>query len=334
MSIPRRYRKCGPATFRGRTLAAFAAALLAHAADAAETYPHRPVRMIVPQSAGGSTDLVARVIAQRLDDTLKQSVVVDNRPGAGSINGTEIVAKATPDGYTLLAIAASFTITPSLRKQLPFDPVLDFSSITQLVILPHILVVPPAVPATTVKELIALLKSKPGELNCATSGVGTSTHLALEQFMYMTGTRMLPVPYKGGAPGMTALLGGQVHLYFATISTALPHVKAGKLRALAVTSARRSASAPEFPTVAEAGVPGYEHTSWVGLLAPAKTPRPIVTRLNAESVKIINSPQVKTLMLREGLESVGNTPEEFAAIIKTEIAKWMKLAKVAGITAD
>ena len=319
----------------GRTLAAFAAALVVtHAAGAADTYPVRPIRMIVPQSAGGSTDLVARVVAQRLDDALKQQVVVDNRPGAGSINGTEIVAKATPDGYTLLAIAASFTITPSLRKTLPFDPVRDFAPITQLVILPHILVVHPSVPATTVKDLIVRLRSKPGELNCATSGVGTSTHLALEQFMYMTRTKMLPVPYKGGAPGMTALLGGEVQLYFATISTALPHVKAGKLRALAVTSKKRSVSAPEFPTVAESGVAGYEHTSWVGLLAPAKTSRPVIARLNAEAVTIINSPQVKALMLREGLESVGTTPEELAAIIQTEIARWMKLVKVAGIEAE
>jgi len=324
----------GVEAFCSRALAAIATALVVHAAGAAETYPIRPIRMIVPQSAGGSTDLVARIVAQRLDDTLKQPVVVDNRPGAGSINGTDIVAKATPDGYTLLAIAASFTITPSLRKNLPFDPVRDFVPITQFVTLPHILVVHPSVPATTVKDLIALLKAKPGALNCAISGVGTSTHLALEQFMFMTGTRMLPVPYKGGAPGMTALLGGQVQLYFATISTALPHVKAGRLRALGVTSARRSASAPEFPTVAESGVPGYEHTSWVGLLAPAKTPRPIISRLNTESVKIVTTPQVKTLMLRDGLESVGDTPEEFAAIIKAEVAKWMKLAKVAGIKAD
>ncbi|MEK7231565.1 MAG: tripartite tricarboxylate transporter substrate binding protein [Pseudomonadota bacterium] len=334
MKTKRRYCNGGIEAFCSRALAAFATALIVHTAGAAETYPIRPIRMIVPQSAGGSTDLVARIIAQRLDDTLKQPVVVDNRPGAGSINGTDIVAKATPDGYTLLAIAASFTITPSLRKNLPFDPVRDFIPITQLVILPHILVVHPSVPAATVKELIALLKSKPGALNCAISGVGTSTHLALEQFMYMTGTRMLPVPYKGGAPGMTALLGGQVQLYFATISTALPHVKAGRLRALAVTSARRSTAAPEFPTVAESGVAGYEHTSWVGLLAPAKTPRPVISRLNAESVRIVNAPQVKTLMLRDGLESVGGTPEEFAAIIKAEVAKWMKLAKVAGIKAD
>ena len=334
MKIPHRYCKCGLGAFCSRALAAFAAALVVHAAGATDTYPFKPIRMIVPQSAGGSTDLVARVIAQRLDDALKQPVVVDNRPGAGSINGTDIVAKAAPDGYTLLAVAASFTITPSLRKHLPFDPVRDFVPITQFAILPHILVIHPSVPAATVKELIALLKSKPGALNCAISGVGTSTHLALEQFMYMTGTQMLPVPYKGGAPGMTALLGGQVQLYFATISTALPHVKAGRLRALGVTSARRSASAPEFPTVAESGVPGYEHTSWVGLLAPAKTPRPIISMLNAESVRIVNTPQVKTLMLRDGLESVGDTPEEFAAIIKAEVAKWMKLARVAGIKAD
>ena len=334
MKITHRYCSCGIEAFCSRALAAFAAALVACAAGAAEPYPYRPIRMIVPQSAGGSTDLVARIVAQRLDDTLKQPVVVDNRPGAGSINGTDIVAKATPDGYTLLAVAASFTITPSIRKNLPFNPVRDFIPITQFVTLPHILVVHPSVPATTVKELIGLLKSKPGALNCAISGVGTSTHLALEQFMYVTGTKMLPVPYKGGAPGMAALLGGQVQLYFATISTALPHVKAGKLRALAVTSARRSTAAPEFPTVAESGVPGYQHASWVGLLAPAKTPPPIIARLNAESVKIVNSPQVKTLMLRDGLEPVGDTPEEFAAIIKTEVAKWMKLTRVAGIKAD
>jgi len=334
MRIPHRFRRCAPGFLCRGALAACIAALAVHAAGAAETYPNKPIRMIVPQSAGGSTDFVARAVAQRLDDALKQPVVVDNRPGAGSINGTEIVAKATPDGYTLLAVAASLTITPSIRKNLPYDPVRDFVPITQLVILPHILVVHPSVAATTVKDLIVLLKSKPSALNCAISGVGTSTHLALEQFMFMTGTKMLPVPYKGGAPGMAALLGGQVQLYFATISTALPHVNAGRLRALAVTSPRRSVSAPAIPTIAESGVPGYEHTSWVGLLAPAKTPRSIIARLNAESVGIVNSPQVKTLLLRDGLESTGSTPEEFSAIIRTEVAKWMKLAKVADIKAD
>ena len=325
-------RESSGGIYRSSALALCWAALLFHAFVAhGQAYPAKPIRMIVPQSAGGSTDLVARTIAQRLDDALKQPVVIDNRPGAGSINGTDIVAKAAPDGYTLLAIAASFTITPNLRKRLPFDPVRDFMPITQFVILPHILVVHPSVPVKSVKELIALVKSKPGELNCAISGVGTSTHLALEQFMFMTGTKMLAVPYKGGAPGMTALLGGQVQLYFATISTALPHIKTGKLRALAVTSAKRSVAAPEYPTVAEEGVPGYEHSSWVGLLAPVRTPQPIIARLNAESVKIVNAPQVKNSLLRDGLESVGNSPQEFSAVIRAEIDKWRKLVKVAGI---
>ena len=312
-------------------LTAVWAAAVAGTTPAAETYPVRPIRVIVPQSAGGSTDLAARMVTQRLDDVLKQPVVVDNRPGAGSINGTDIVAKAAPDGYTLLAVAASFTITPSLRKRLPFDPGKDFTPITQLVILPHVLVVHPSVPAKNVKELIALAKSKPGELNCASSGVGTSTHLAVEQFMYMTGTRMAVIPYKGGAPGIVALLGGQVQLYFATISTSLPHIKSGKLRALAVTSANRSSAAPEYPTIAEAGVPGYEHSSWVGVLAPVKTPRAVIDKLNREMVKIVQSPEVKGAFLRDGLESVGDTPEEFGKIIRAELAKWSKLVKAAGI---
>lgn len=338
-----RLRHRGPVSHaaRGAAMAVLMAVPLLHvsaaqtaATGSAQAYPTKPIRFVVPQSAGGSTDLVARIVAQRLDDVLKQPVVVDNRPGAGSINGTELVANAAPDGYTLLAVAASFTITPSLRKHLPFDPVRDFAPISQFAILPHILVVHPTVPAKSVKELIALLKSKAGQLNCASSGVGTSTHLAAEQFMYMTGTNMLVVPYKGGAPGVIALLGGQVQVYFATISTALPHIKAGKLRALGVTSARRSTTAPEFPTVAEAGVPGYEHTSWVGVLAPAKTPGAIIDKLSAETAKVVQAPEVKALFLRDGLESVGNSPQEFAAIIKTEVAKWQKLVKATGIKAE
>ena len=319
-------------------LSLMAAAVMAAPFFCAETlaqnYPVKPIRIIVPQSAGGSTDLVARVVTQRLDDVLKQSLVVDNRPGAGSINGTDIVAKATPDGYTLLAVAASFTITPSLRHKLPFDPVRDFAPVSQLAILPHVLVLHPSVQAKSVKELIALAKAKPGELNFASSGVGTSTHLAAEQFMYLTGTKMLVVPYKGGAPGTTALLGGQVQVYFATISTALPHIKSGKLRALAVTSAKRSSVAPELPTIAEAGVTGYEHSSWVGILAPAKTPRPVIEKLHGEIVKIVQAPDVKALFLRDGLETVGNSPREFDAIIKAEIAKWQKLVQAAGIPVE
>jgi tripartite-type tricarboxylate transporter receptor subunit TctC len=310
--------------------AALAAPLLVFGAQPA-SYPSRPVRVIVPQSAGGSTDFVARALAQRLDDAFGQAVIVDNRPGAGSVNGTEIVARATPDGHTLLVVAASFTINPAVRKHLPFDPIRDFAPVSQLASLPHILVLHPSVPASSVKELVALAKARPGELNYGTSGVATSTHMAAELFLYLTGTRMVNIPFKGGAPGIAALLGGQVQLYFATISTAMPHIKARRLRALAVTSPVRSVAAPEYPTIAEAGVPGYAHTSWVGLLAPAKTPEPVLAKLNAEVVRIVRSPEVKALLLRDGLEAVGDSAAEFGRLIREEIAKWTKIVRVAGI---
>ena len=310
-------------------LLACACSLSAHAAEA--PYPTRPVRVIVPQSAGGSTDLAARVVVQRMGEAMGQTFVVDNRPGAGSLNGTETVAKSTPDGYTLLAVAASFTINPSLHEKLPFDPVRDFTPITRLAALPHILVVHPSLPVKSVKDLIALAKAKPGELNYASSGVATSTHLAAELFRHMTGTNMVQVPYKGGAPGVVALIAGEVQLYFATISTALPHVRSGKLRALAVTSARRSVVAPDYPTIAEAGVKGYEHASWVGLLAPAKTPVAIVTALQSQGVKAVHRDDVKGVLLKDGLEPVGDRPEEFAALVKAEVAKWQRVVKAAGI---
>ncbi len=297
----------------------------------AEEYPTRPVRIIVPQSAGGSTDLVARVVAQRLSDVFSQSFVVDNRPGSGSLNGTELAARATPDGHTLLVVAASLSISPAVRKKLPFDVIRDFAPVTQLVDLPHFLVVHPSVPAHSVKELIGLAKTKGGELNYASSGIATSTHMAAELFLYMTGTRMVHVPYKGGGPGITAMLAGQCHLYFATISTALPHVRAGKLRGLGVTSSKRSVAAPELPTLAEAGVPGYSHSSWIGMVVPSRTPPAIVSRLHTEAAKIVHQPEVKKQFLREGLESLGNTPQEFAADLKEEIAKWQKVVKAAGI---
>ena len=301
----------------------------AHGAEPA--YPSRSIRVIVPQSAGGSTDLAARVVTQKLGESLGQTLVVDNRPGAGSINGTETVAKAAGDGYTLLCVAASFTINPSLHERLPFDPIRDFVPITRLAALPHILVVHPTLPVKSVKELIALSKAKPGELNYASSGIATSTHLAAELFRYTTGTDMVQVPFKGGAPGMVGLLSGQVQLYFATISTALPHVKSGKVRALAVTSAKRSIVAPEYPTLAEAGVAGYEHASWIGLLAPARTPSAIVSKLQAESLKVVDLQDVRGHLLRDGLEPVGDTPQEFAAVIKSEVAKWRKVVNAAGI---
>jgi len=300
-------------------------------AFAAETYPARPVRVIVPQSASGSTDVATRIVTDRLGVALKQNFVVDNRPGAGSLTGTDLVAKANPDGYTLLAIAASFTITPAMHGKMPFDPVRDFIPITQFADLPHILVVHPSVPAKSVAELVALLKSKPGAITCAFSGVGTSTHLATELFQHISGTKMLLVPYKGGSPAMTALLGGEVQANFSASSTSLPHIRAGKIRALAVTGVKRSVAAPELPTMAEAGIKGYQHSSWVGMLAPAKTPAPIIKLLHAESVKIINTDEVKKLFLRRGMEAEGNTPEAFAADIRSDVDKWKKLVQAAGI---
>ncbi len=297
----------------------------------AADYPARPIRVIVPQSAGGSTDVAARVLTDKLTESLKQNIVVDNRPGAGSLNGTETVAKSAPDGYTLLIIAASLTITPALQTNLPFDPIRDFAPITQIVDLPHIVTVHPNVAAKSVGELVALLKAKPGQIAAGFSGIGTSTHLAIELFQYMSQTKMLLVPYKGGAPAMTALLGGEVQVNFATSSTGIPHIRSGKLRGLAVTGAKRSTAIPELPTVAESGVKGYQHASWVGMLAPAKTPRPVIDRLHAESVKILARNDIRSSFLKQGMEAEGNTPQQFAATITREVDQWIKLVKSAGI---
>ena len=300
---------------------------------AADPYPSRPIRVIVPQSAGGSTDVAARVLTDRLAEVLKQNIVVDNRPGAGSLHGTEAAARAAPDGHTLLIIAASLSITPALQPNLPYDPIRDFAPITQIVDLPHIVVIHPTVQAKTLAELIALLKARPGQVSAGFSGIGTSTHLAIELFQYMSQTKMLLVPFKGGAPAMTSLLAGEVQVNFGTSSTALPHIRAGKLRALAVTGARRSRAAPEIPTVAEAGVKGYQHASWVGMLAPAKTPRAVIDRLHAESVKILARSDVRNGFLKSGLEAEGNSPKEFAENIAREVEQWKRLVKTAGIKA-
>jgi tripartite-type tricarboxylate transporter receptor subunit TctC len=303
-------------------------------AQAPVQYPARPIRIVVPQSPGASTDTTARLIAQRLTTALGQTVLVDNRPGAGSVIGTEVVAKATPDGHTLLVVASSITLNPILHKNLSWDPIRDFAPITQLSSFPNILVVHPAVPVKTVKDVIALAKAKPGALNYGSAGTATGTHLSAELFKHMTGTDMVHVPYKGGGAAMPALMGGQVQLMFATTVSALPHVRAGKLRAIAVTSPKRSPSAPDVPTIAESGVPGYDHTPWNGFLAPAKTPRAIVARLNEETARILHTPDTKAIFMNEGAEPVGNKPEEFGAIIKSEIAKWGKVIQAAGIKAD
>jgi len=320
-----------------RSLAiAFATVLAAvHTLDgAAQAYPTRPVRLIVPQSAGGSTDLVARPLAQRLSETLGQQVVVDNRPGAGSTIGTDIVAKAAPDGYTLLAVAASFTMSPALYKKLPFDPVHDFSAISELSALPNILVVHPSLPVTTLKELIAYVKARPGQINHGSSGVATGTHMSMELLKHLTGMKMVHVPYKGGAPSVTALLGNEVQVTFATMSTALPHVKSGRLRALAVSTAKRSAAVPDVPTIDEAGVPGYDYSSWIGLLAPARTSPAIVNTLYRETARIVQTPEIRKVLAIEGSEPIGSTPEAFSKLIRTEVTRWKQVAQSAGIKAD
>jgi tripartite-type tricarboxylate transporter receptor subunit TctC len=314
------------------------AALVVASHGAAQTastaYPARPIRLVVPQSAGGSTDLVARPLAQRVGDAMKTSVVVDNRPGAGSVIGTDIAAKAPPDGYTLLAVAASFSMSPSLYKKLPFDPVADFAPISLLSSLPNILVVHPSQPVKSLKELLAYAKAQPGKLNYSSSGMATGTHMSMELLKHLTGISMVHVPYKGGAPSITALLGGEVQLCFATISTALPHVKSGRLRALAVSTARRAAAAPEVPSIAESGVPGYDYASWIGLLAPAKTPPAIIARWHGEAARVMQTPDMRTLLQHEGSEPVGNSPQAFGHIIKTEVERWKGVAKSAGIRAE
>ena len=294
-------------------------------------YPSRPIRIIVPQSPGGSTDLTARLVAQRLTEVFKQTAVVDNRPGAGSTSGTEIVVRAAPDGHTLLVVASSLTINPALYTRLSYDAIRDFAPITQLSRFPNLLAAHPSVPVKTLQDVIALAKAKPGQLNYASAGTGTGTHMSAELLKQMTGIDIVQIPFKGGAPAVIATMGGQTQLIIGTSVGTLPHVRSGKLRGIAVTSAQRSPSAPEIPTFAESGVPGYDHEPWNGLLAPAGTPRPIIARLNAEVVRMLATPEVRKIFANEGGEAAGNSPEAFAAIVKSETLKWAKVVKAAGI---
>jgi tripartite-type tricarboxylate transporter receptor subunit TctC len=300
----------------------------------AQNYPARPIRLVVPQSPGGSTDQVARPLAKLLGDALGQGVVVDNRAGAGSVIGTDIVAKSAPDGYTLLAVAASFTISPSLYKQLPYEVERDFAPITMLSAFPNVLVVHPSLSVTSVDGLFSYLKKNPGKANYSSSGIGTGTHLSTELLKHLAGIDMVHVPYKGGAPSINALLAGEVQVTLATISTALPHVKSGRLRALAVTSRQRVSALPEVPTLDESGVKGYEYLSWIGLLAPAKTPRAIVEKLAAESARAARTPEMRAILALEGAEPIGSSPDEFGTQIRTELARWSKLVAATGIKAD
>lgn len=301
----------------------------------AQTYPHKPIRFIAPNGLGGTTDLVTRSIAQKLSDALGQQVVVDNRPGSGGILGTEIVARAPADGYTLLmGTAGNLAISPNLYKKIAYDPIRDFSPVTQISASAYMLVVHPALSVRSVKDLVALAKSKPGTLNYASAGSGTGGHLSMELFRSTTGINMVHVPYKGGMAGLTEVLGGQVQAMFNGIPSTLPLARANRLRALAVTTAKRSSAAPELPTVAESGYPSYESTSWTAIMVPAGTPREIITRLHGEVVRALAAPEVKERLVADGAEPVGSTPAELATYIKAELVKWAKVIKQSGARAD
>ena len=312
-------------------------AVLLTSADAslAQSYPDKPIRIVVTFPAGGPTDAVARPISQSLSSTWGQPVIIDNRGGAGGIVGTEIVAHSAPDGYNLLiGTAGGMSINPSLHAKLSYDPFKDFAPISMLVINPQILVMHPALAASNVRELVALAKSKPGQLNFASSGTGTATHLGLELFKAATGINVVHVPYKGGAPALTDLIAGQVQLLFISIPSVMPQVKAGRLKALAVSSARRSLSAPEVPTVAESGYPGFEYVNWNALFAPAATPRAIISKLNTEVVKIMRDPDLAQKLVGQGAEPAPGTPEQLAQYMRVDFDRWRKVIRAAGITAN
>ncbi len=297
----------------------------------AQGYPDRQVRVIVPYAPGGSTDIAGRLVAQRLTVELKQPVVVENRDGAGGNIGADLVAKANPDGYTLLVgTAGGITINPSLYKAMPFDPVKDLAAVAYFGSTPNILVVHPSLPVKSVRELIALSRARPGQLNYASAGSGGAVHLAAELFRSMAALDMVHIPYKGSAPALTDLLGGQTQLMFSTLPPALPYVKAGKLRALGVTGIVRSSLVPDLPTISEAGLKGYEITQWWGMLAPARTPPEVVVRLNADINRVLRQPELVQQFAALGADPGANTPEWFAAYIRSETAKWAKVVKASG----
>ena len=304
-------------------------------AMAAESYPSRPIRFILPFPAGGPSDIVARLFGQKLGEALGQTVVIDNRGGASGAIAYELAARAVPDGYTLLlGTGSTLTINPNLFPKLPYHPLRDFRPVSRLAATPYILAVHPSVPARSVTELVALAKAKPGQLNFASGGVGSFPHISAELFRISAGLDMVHVPYRGTGPAIIDLVAGQVQLMFMNLLPAMPQVRVGKLRGLAVTSAQRSPAAPGLPTIAESGIPGYETTGWNGIIVPVGTSNAIVRRLHAELAKIARQQDVRDRLTREGTDVIGSTPEEFAAHIKQEAEKWAKVIKAAGIKAD
>jgi len=301
---------------------------------AAQVYPAKPVKLIIPFPPGGSNDIVGRMSAAQLGERLGQQVVVDNRGGAGGTIGTDIAAKSPPDGYTLLLISTAYAFNTSIYKKLPYDPATSFVPVAMLGTGPAVLVVNPALPVNSVQELIALAKEKPGQLNNASAGVGSFQHLASELFRLQAGIDLTHVPYKGGGPAMMDLIGGQAQVSVGSLIQMLPHIRSGKLRALGTTGAKRSPALPDVPTVAEAGVPGYEATNWWGILAPAGTPPAVVDRLNKELAAIALSAETKKRFESEGAEAVQMNPAEFGKHVADETAKWARVVKEAGISAE
>jgi tripartite-type tricarboxylate transporter receptor subunit TctC len=305
--------------------------LLAATAVSAQTYPTRPVRIIVPFSAGGSVDMVARLVGKKLGDALGQPFIIDNRPGASGNIGADLVARSAPDGYTLLVTGPGVLVANShLYKKLPFDPAKDFAPVIRLVNQPNILIVHPSVQAPNVKAFIALAKSRPGKVSVGSAGIGTGQDIAAQQFALMTGADILNVPYKGGAPALTDLLGGQIDAMFETAPTAMPYIKQGKVKALAITSAKRSSLLPDLPTVSEAGVSGYESVTWIGMLAPAATPKAIVEQLNAEIQRVLAG-EVGKQLTELSLDPIGGTPKDYSDAIRSDAVVYARILKAANI---
>jgi tripartite-type tricarboxylate transporter receptor subunit TctC len=307
--------------------------LLAAGPGGAQGYPAKPIRFLIGFPPGGTNDILARALAPKLFESLGQQVVIENRGGASTAIATELAARSAPDGYTIVLNAPGHATNPALMK-LSFDPVRDFAFITQLAESQNLLVVHPSLPVDSVKSLIAISKKRPGEINYGSSGIGTTPHLSAELFQFMTGSRWVHIPYKGSGLGLTGLLSGEVSLYFANVPAAFRHVQAGRLRPIALSGSRRTPAAPGIPTVAESGIPGFEVTSWFGVAAPARTPRTIVDRLNAEIVRALNSPDLRERMQGMGADPVGSTPEQYTAFVQNEIVKWGKVIKAAGIKGE
>ena len=320
---------------RAMRAAVLALGLLACSGAGAQAYPSRPIRLVVPFSAGaGVVDIMARLLSQRLGTALGQPIVIENRPGAGGIAGTEVAAQAAPDGYTFLITNVSLVVSAYLYPKLPFDASRDFIPVSMINSAPLLLVVHPSVPAKTTKELIAYARAHPNELNYGSGGVGSTPHLCVELFKSLAGIEATHVPYKGGAPALADLVGGQLSFMIENMPGTMPFVKSGKLRALAITSAQRSPLAPELPTLAEAGVPGYEVVGWNGLFAVKGTPPEVVARVSSEMAKILRAPDVRQQMAVLGAEPIGNSPEEFAAFLKAENARWGKIIREKGIRSE